>query len=86
MVVHRPLSPEEIKADSVLHDPADVDWSIPEQDQYEDIMGTTLDIYRRQARTGARTGLVVCGINNRDRMLLGQNREAGGHAGHSGHA
>ena len=45
MVVHRPLSAEEKEVDMVLKDPADVDWSIPDQSEYEDIMGTALDIY-----------------------------------------
>ena len=45
MVVQRNLTPPEKEADSVLLDPADVDWSIPDQEEYEDIMGTALDIY-----------------------------------------
>ena len=45
MVVRRPLTPAEKQADTVLVDPGDVDWSIPEQSDYEDIMGTALDIY-----------------------------------------
>ena len=42
MVVRRKLSPPEVEADAVLKDPADVDWSIPDQDDYEDIMGCLL--------------------------------------------
>ena len=45
IVTHRPLHPEEIKENSVLKDPADVDWSIPDQVKFEDIMGNCLDIY-----------------------------------------
>ena len=45
MVVQRNLAPPEVEADIVLKDPANVDWEIPDQAQYEDIMGTTLDIY-----------------------------------------
>ena len=45
MVVHRPLTAPELEVDMVLKDPADVDWSIPDQSEYEDIMGTALDIY-----------------------------------------
>ena len=45
MVVRRPLTPAEKQAETVLVDPGDVDWSIPEQADYEDIMGPALDIY-----------------------------------------
>ena len=45
MIVQRDLTPEEINADTVLKDAADVDWSIPNQEEYEDIMGNTLDVY-----------------------------------------
>ena len=45
MVVHRPLSPDEAKDNAVLHDAADVDWSIPDQAEFEDIMGHTMDVY-----------------------------------------
>ena len=45
LVVQRKLSVAEAEADGSLHDPADVDWSIPDQAEYEDIMGHTLDIY-----------------------------------------
>ena len=45
MVVQRPLTAPEVEVDMVLKDPADVDWSIPDQTEYEDIMGTALDIY-----------------------------------------
>ena len=45
MVVHRQLDPEEARVGSVIKDPADVDWAIPTQAEYEDIMGLCLDIY-----------------------------------------
>ena len=45
MVVQRPLTPDEVQADNVLKDAADVDWPIPDQSEYEDIMGVTMDVY-----------------------------------------
>ena len=45
MIVQRDLTPEETNADAVLKDAADVNWSIPNQEEYEDIMGHTLDVY-----------------------------------------
>ena len=45
MVVRRPLTLDEQRVETVLADAGDVDWSIPEQDDYEDIMGTALDLY-----------------------------------------
>ena len=35
MVVRRPLTPDEARAETVLVDPGDVDWTIPEQADYE---------------------------------------------------
>ena len=40
MVVQRDLTPAEKTQDAVLQDPSDVDWTIPEQEEYEDIMGS----------------------------------------------
>ena len=45
IVVHRPLCREEVEADCVLKDAADVDWSIPNHEEFEDIMGYTMDVY-----------------------------------------
>ena len=45
IVTHRSLHPAELKADCVLKDPADVDWSIPDQAEFEDIMGNCMDVY-----------------------------------------
>ena len=45
MVVYRELSPEEAKANSVLKDAGDVDWSIPTHEEFEDFMGYAMDIH-----------------------------------------
>ena len=44
MVIQRP-TPEEVQADSVLEDAGHVDWSIPTQSEYEDLMGQVMDVY-----------------------------------------
>ena len=51
LVVQRPLTAPERAADTVLSDPADVDWSIPDQEQYEDIMGSALDVYTDETQS-----------------------------------
>ena len=46
MMVHRELSPEEAKVNTVLKDAADVDWSIPTHEKFEDIiMGHAMDVH-----------------------------------------
>ena len=45
IMAHRKLCREEVEADMVLKDPTDVDWSIPDQEEFEDIMGNTMDVY-----------------------------------------
>ena len=45
LVMHRPMTPAEIQADTVLEDVAHVDWSIPNQNEYEDLMGQVIDVY-----------------------------------------
>ena len=45
LVMHRPMTKTETEADTVLEDPANVDWAIPNQVEYEDLMGQVMDIY-----------------------------------------
>ena len=53
IVTQRQLCREEKEVDIVLKDAADVDWSIPTPEEFEDIMGHTMDTY-----TGERPELV----------------------------
>ena len=45
IVVQRPLTPTEEKAGNAMEDAADVDWTIPTQDEYEDVMGLVFDVH-----------------------------------------
>ena len=45
IVVQRPLTANEEKAGNAIEDPADVDWTIPTQDEYEDVMGLVFDVH-----------------------------------------
>ena len=45
IVAQRELCREESEVDMVLKDAADVDWSIPTPEEFEDIMGHTMDAY-----------------------------------------
>ena len=45
LVMQRPLTQDEIQADHVLEDVGSIDWSIPTQEEYEDLMGQVLDVY-----------------------------------------
>ena len=45
IVTRRKLTKEENEVDMVLKDAADVDWSIPDAAEFEDIMGNAMDIY-----------------------------------------
>ena len=39
ILVQRPLTTDETRVGGQIEDPADVDWSIPSQEEYEDAMG-----------------------------------------------
>ena len=45
MVMQRALTPNEVQAYTVLKEVAKVDWEIPTQEQYEDLMSQVMDIY-----------------------------------------
>ena len=45
MVVQRTLTPNERKEGHAIEDPSDVDWTIPSQEEYEDVMGLVFDVY-----------------------------------------
>ena len=45
LVMQRKLSPEEKKHDTVLLEVGDVDWDIPSQEEYEDLMGQVIDVF-----------------------------------------
>ena len=45
IVVQRPLTVNEKREGCAIEDPADVDWTIPTQDEYEDVMGLVFDVY-----------------------------------------
>ena len=45
MVMQRALSSDEILADQALIEVADVDWDIPSQEEYEDLMGQVMEVY-----------------------------------------
>ena len=49
IVMHRPLSDKELQVDGVIEDPADVDWSIPEKEEFEDCMGMLFELYTEEA-------------------------------------
>ena len=49
IVMHRPLTANEQIADNVLEDAADVDWEIPEKEDFEDCMGLLFEIYTDEA-------------------------------------
>ena len=68
IVTQRALTHPEIEVDQVLKDPADVDWEIPTQPEYEDIMGTALDVY-----TDERPELVLCGCSNGSWLFFSQD-------------
>ena len=45
LVMQRNLAEEETKADPVLENVGEVDWNIPTQEEYKDMMGQVLDVY-----------------------------------------
>ena len=45
ILVQRPLTVDEAKVGGQIEDPADVDWAIPSQEEYEDAMGLIFDIF-----------------------------------------
>lgn len=45
LVLQRALTPEEKKANHILEDVGSIDWSIPNQEEYKDLMGQVLDVY-----------------------------------------
>ena len=45
LVIHRELTHNEVKQDCVLEDIGDVDWRIPTQEEYEDLMGQVVDVF-----------------------------------------
>ena len=49
IVMHRPMTSNEKLADNVLEDVADVDWEIPEKEEFEDVMGLLFEIYTEEA-------------------------------------
>ena len=72
IVTHRRLTNAEKEADMVLKDAADVDWSIPDAAEFEDIMGNAMDIYTDErpelvhalswSSVGAATGVGCCSV------------------------
>ena len=49
LVMHRPLTEGEKQLDGVIENPGDVDWSIPEKEDFEDCMGLLFEIYTEEA-------------------------------------
>ena len=45
IVVQRELTKDEAETDVVLQEVGDVDWDIPTQEEYEDIMGQVVDVF-----------------------------------------
>ena len=45
LVMQRELTANEAKEDAVLQDAGDVDWEIPTQEEYEDLMGQVMDVF-----------------------------------------
>ena len=45
LVIQRPLSPDEVQQNIVLQEVGDVDWEIPTQEEYEDLMGQVMDVF-----------------------------------------
>ena len=45
IVVQRPLTNSEKQQGIAIEDASDVDWSIPTQEEYEDVMGLVFDVY-----------------------------------------
>ena len=43
--MHRELTEEEAKQDLVLQEVGDVNWDIPTQEEYEDLMGQVIDVF-----------------------------------------
>lgn len=45
IVVQRPLTANERRESNAIEDPSDVDWNIPTQEEYEDVMGLIFYVY-----------------------------------------
>ena len=45
LIMHRPMTSGEKAANTILEDAANVDWSIPNQMEYEDLMGQVVDVF-----------------------------------------
>ena len=43
--MHRELTANKVKQDTILEEVGDVDWSIPNQEEYEDLMGQVMDVF-----------------------------------------
>ena len=86
IVVHRPLSANEVQVDGVIDDPANVDWSIPEKEDFEDCMGLLFDFYTDEApelvhafgwsSVGAATGVGCFAVKTRKRSHIDDIRGA----------
>ena len=45
LVMHRELTPNEVQQECVIEDIGDVDWGIPNQEEFEDLMGKVVDVF-----------------------------------------
>ena len=76
MIVMRELTKVEAEVDAVIEEVGDVDWDIPNQEEYEDVMGQVVDVFTddnvgmvqalRWSATGV--GCFSVGTGNRDHI------------------
>ena len=45
LVIQRKLLPDEVQQDPVIQEVGDVDWEVPTQEEYEDLMGQVVDVF-----------------------------------------